>query len=939
MYRFTYTLFSICICAGTVMMLAKPAFAQTEAAHLCVFADDGTNGLTVTNQCDHTIQFNHRLTINGACSDKRETVATSEQSFVVSYALNSGSAFHPSQYCVEYQESATQTAAGYQGCGNEPTDCGVSANNDIIPATLNASSASIVLSSTATLTIDEGDSGNFSVSLSSAPSGDVTITLTKSSPSLTLSPASLTFTTSNHSTAQQVTVTAAEDDDAIDILDTITLRASGGINAPAVTKSIRMRDDETAQFNLTTISLSLREGGQGTFGLRPDTRPSASITVSLTSSNPDITVDTDPNTSGNQTTLAFSRFGQTNAWNQYRTVRVFVGQDDDPDDESVDISISGTGGDYQDKTAKVTVSVVDDDKASGTIVLSPAGTLRVPEGKSGSLDVSLSTLPSADVNISLSNGNPRVLSLSPTSLTFTASNYSTAQRITLVAASDDNATNDSDTITLIATGGLIAPAATKAVRVVDDEKAEFLLTLESLVLDEGRHGAFGVRPAARPSASITVSLTSSNPDITVDTDPNTPGNQTTLTFHRFGQTNAWNQYRTITIFADQDRDANDESVHISLVGMGGDYQDKTARVDIFVADDDPPRPPAPTVYLGGIVVSPSIITLPEGGRTSFSVGLDAAPPSNVTIALSKTNPDVTLASNTITFTPSTWQRTVDVGIVAAEDSDALSDSDTITFAVRPWNREARSLSVFITDNDRAPVRGTVKAQALAIPPPESGDDMTLRIHCKQDSSCFVIFECTTQVDGTIFEGRLLDPIPAHGATSLSSADIQRHTGWISWAQRGRLGCSLRSRQNISAQVWTRSGAGVLVNNSAIIRSRPDGGDLRRIFRADIESIPSPDSFDEPNIRIRCNSEEAHCSDLHFFCYTDDGTRYETTFEGLARGRTIHLQSEALADRLGVRWEGLGMACEALSQASFTVQVLARTGGGGALINNSATGIR
>ncbi|MBF2761062.1 MAG: hypothetical protein ISN28_16240 [Ectothiorhodospiraceae bacterium AqS1] len=377
-------------------------------------------------------------------------------------------------------------------------------------------------------------------------------------------------------------------------------------------------------------------------------------------------------------------------------------------------------------------------------------------------------------------------------------------------------------------------------------------------------------------------------------------------------------------------DSNGESVDISITEAGGSGS---------LSAGDSVRAQTSSVYLGGVVVSPLIVTLLEGGRTGFSVGLDSAPTSNVTITLSKTNPDVALSSSSITFTPAFWQRPVEVEIVATEDSDSSNDSDTITFGVEPWNRVARTLEVLIIDNDEEIEREPVKAQALAIAPPESGDDMTLRIHCKQDSSCFVIFECTTQVEGKAFDGRLPEPIPAHGATSLSSADIRRHTGWLSWEQSGRLGCSLRSHQDISAQVWTRSGAGVLVNNSAIIRSRPEGGSSRRVFRADIESIPSPDSFDEPNIRIRCRSETAHCSDIHFVCYLDDGTRYETTFEGVPRGRTLHLQSETLAKRLGIRWQRLGLACEIRSDARFTVQMLARTGGGGALINNSATGVR
>ncbi|WP_156013281.1 hypothetical protein [Thioalkalivibrio sp. HK1] len=53
--------------------------------------------------------------------------------------------------------------------------------------------------------------------------------------------------------------------------------------------------------------------------------------------------------------------------------------------------------------------------------------------------------------------------------------------------------------------------------------------------------------------------------------------------------------------------------------------------------------------------------------------------------------------------------------------------------------------------------------------------------------------------------------------------------------------------------------------------------------------------------------------------------------------TRHLQSEALATGIGYRWDGLGLTCEVRANARFTAQVLTRTGGGGALVNNSATG--
>ena len=73
-----------------------------------------------------------------------------------------------------------------------------------------------------TLAMAEGGSATYSVSLDTAPAGDVTVTATSSSPDdITVSPATLTFTAANWNTPQRVTVNAREDDDAAD--DTVTL--------------------------------------------------------------------------------------------------------------------------------------------------------------------------------------------------------------------------------------------------------------------------------------------------------------------------------------------------------------------------------------------------------------------------------------------------------------------------------------------------------------------------------------------------------------------------------------------------------------------------------------------------------------------------------------------------------------------------------------------
>ena len=76
------------------------------------------------------------------------------------------------------------------------------------------------------LTIAEGATGAYTVVLTSAPTGDVMITLSSDNPDVTLSDA-LTFTSANWDSAQTVTVTAAEDEDVADDSARVTHTVTG----------------------------------------------------------------------------------------------------------------------------------------------------------------------------------------------------------------------------------------------------------------------------------------------------------------------------------------------------------------------------------------------------------------------------------------------------------------------------------------------------------------------------------------------------------------------------------------------------------------------------------------------------------------------------------------------------------------------------------------
>ena len=99
-----------------------------------------------------------------------------------------------------------------------------------------------------TLTVVEGFSVSYTVQLSTQPSADVTVVITGASDTdVTVTPASLTFTSSTWDQAQTVTVSSAEDPDSTDDDVTLAHTATGGgyTNLSAVARvAVRVDDNE-----------------------------------------------------------------------------------------------------------------------------------------------------------------------------------------------------------------------------------------------------------------------------------------------------------------------------------------------------------------------------------------------------------------------------------------------------------------------------------------------------------------------------------------------------------------------------------------------------------------------------------------------------------------------------------------------------------------------
>ncbi len=225
-----------------------------------------------------------------------------------------------------------------------------------------------------------------------------------------------------------------------------------------------------------------------------------------------------------------------------------------------------------------------------------------------------------------------------------------------------------------------------------------------------------------------------------------------------------------------------------------------------------------------------------------------------------------------------------------------------------------------------------RARAYAIPPISVQDWSSVRIRCDSaQTACSVRLECADQ-GGNLLSGAISDPIAPNSVYETSTEAIGEILGVERWDRR--LACEARSAEPVSVQIWTRSGNGVLVNNTAIQDSVLVGG--RHVLRA--WSIPSPQESDATNFRIRCEAN-TDCRNLRLECHDDNGQVHTGVLDDVPAHATRHMLADALATAINHSWTGMGLSCAIESSEPLSLQLLTRTGPGTgvdrALVNNTA----
>ena len=531
------------------------------------------------------------------------------------------------------------------------------------------------------LTVDEGSSGTYGIALATRPVEEVTITVdAPSTGEIGASPGTLTFDATNWQTEQAVTVRAGHDDDAEHERVFVSHSASGGDYADVAVDRVGVRvvDDDEAGVSLSATAVTVGEGSTASYEVVLDTEPTGAVRV---------TVDA-PAGSDLDASPASVDFDAAN-WRSPQVVILRAGDDADADDEQVVVSHAASGADYGGvSVAGMTVTVIDDDMRSVNVSTTA---LVVDEGGSETYTVRLGTEPTASVvTIGVGVTSDAGVTAGPAQLTFSTTNWNTAQTVQVAAPADADAVDGSATVTHSASGAgyerVDIPSV--AVTVVDNDIEGVTLSTESLTIVEGLAGVYTVVLETKPTGPVTVTPSApAGSDVGVS--------PAALTF----ATNNWHVTQSLTVTAESDDDGEDDSATLAHTVRGGGYGGvAVSTVEVTVTDDD----------TKGVIVSEATLQLDEeGGGSAYTVALATEPTGRVTVnADAPSGSDLVIGPRTLTFTTTNWKTARSITVAAGADDDPDDDEDAIIHTASGGGYTTvavPSVQVHVADDDVAGV--------------------------------------------------------------------------------------------------------------------------------------------------------------------------------------------------------------------------------------------
>jgi hypothetical protein len=397
--------------------------------------------LTSKPSSDVTIPLSSSDTNEGRVSPAKLTFTSANWSAgqtVTVTGVDDAVADGPQSYTVQIGE-ATSADAGYSGL-DWPEQVELTNVDD--------DSASILVSSAAGTTGEDGTTTSFTVVLTSEPTGNVTVPLSSSrAKEGSLEQTQLVFTPKNWQTPQTVSVQGEDDELADgDQMYSIVLGLSSSSDGAydmldPDDVSLLNVDDDMAGITVSTPSGPTGEDGtSATFTVVLNSQPAGPVSIPVSSSN----------SAEGEADVTELEFTPSN-WAEAQTVTV-TGIDDDVADGEQSYTIklgkpTTTDSAYADLDPRDVALINQDNDSAGLRVTEPIDTSTGEAMGFGEVtfDVVLKSKPSASVTLPLASTLPTEGDISEPAgrrLVFTTANWATAQTVTVTGVDDTDPDGD-----------------------------------------------------------------------------------------------------------------------------------------------------------------------------------------------------------------------------------------------------------------------------------------------------------------------------------------------------------------------------------------------------------------------------------------------------------------------------------------------------------------
>jgi hypothetical protein len=651
---------------------------------------------------------------------------------------------------------ATTADGGKTSGGGTTGNAGGSANNTVGGTTDTSppSGPAIEISPVSGLKVPEAaGTGTFTVKLATKPTANVTIALTNSATAdAKLDVNELVFTPDDYGLAKTVTISGIDDqfDDGDTPFVIITAPATStdssysGMNADNVEGTV-IDDDRSFVLIGGGVGLSTSETGtSASFTVVLTSRPKATVSIPLS-------VSDDTEAALTRSSLIFTE----NNWDVPQSVSV-LGLDDTISDGTVAYSVVLGKVESEDSGYKgldpEDIALLNVDNDSPGFVVSPTSLNTTESGGQAFFTVTLTVAPKADVTIPITSSKTSEGTVAPATLTFTPSNWSTAQTVK-VTGQDDPLVDGSVTFTIVTGQSTSAdpgytgldPVDVTVVNADNDVASIQVTPTSGLQTSEtGTTATFTVVLGAQPSGPVSIGVKSS--DVSEGTV-----SPSTLTFTSAN----WNTPQTVTVTGVND-DANDSSVIYTIETTTASSTDPAysgfAVPDVTVTNlDDEEISPV-------MIVSPTsgLSTTEAGGTATFTLRLSSAPLASVGVSVTSSDAtEASVAPSTLIFSSTNWNVPQSVTVTGLDDgiddgdiAYTLITSSTVSADPNYSGLDVPDVAATNVDNDKV---GIIVSAKDILQTTETGGTATFTVvlACQPSSPVVIPLSSTDATEGAV----------------------------------------------------------------------------------------------------------------------------------------------------------------------------------------------